>query len=117
VSEGKFKPEDLSLDHPLTWIRDGDDAGSSEVAVPVIPPHLLIIGIVRKRSMRDDRVRIKASASCLNCPAIRTPFTAGEVQRVRHVFVRRAWLRHAPCLARITTLHGRRIGVWSGGNG
>ena len=98
-----------------TWIRDGDDAGSAKVAVPVIPPHLLIIGIEREGRMRDDSVGVEASAAGLDGPAVRTAFAAREVESVGHVLLTRARLRHTPGLAGVAALHRRRIGgIWRG---
>lgn len=35
-----------------TWVSDGDDPSPAEVAVPVVPPRLLVISIERIRGMR-----------------------------------------------------------------
>ena len=42
--------EGRKLSH--TWVGDGDDTSPAEVAIPIVPPRLLVVSIERIRGMR-----------------------------------------------------------------
>ncbi len=82
----------------LTWIGDGDKARVSEVAVPVVTPIELVVGVEGVGGVRRESVGFIARVPHLDRNAIRTTFPAGVIQRVHHVRQRSSRLRHTPSL-------------------
>lgn len=71
----------------LTWVRDGDEAGAIEEAVPGVPAPGLVVGVHRHRRPRQQAVRTSAAAGALDGGAV--ALGAGEL----HVALQRGGLR------------------------